>query len=76
MIIGYTNKSFKFGVFNPEGYRSTDDYYGKFDAFLSYWINNDEADLFILPKVGDSGAGSPFWLCSRWASVWGRWDPH
>lgn len=59
MIIGYTNKSFKFGAFNPEGYRSTDDYYDTFDAFLFYWndkgdSNND--DPMVLPKVGGSGA--------------------
>ncbi|XP_031288139.1 uncharacterized protein LOC116146826 [Pistacia vera] len=56
VIIGYTNKSFKFGAFNPEGYRSTDDYYDTFDAFLFYWIDNEEIDPFILPKVGGSGA--------------------
>ncbi|KAF5734279.1 hypothetical protein HS088_TW16G00726 [Tripterygium wilfordii] len=53
VIIGYTNKSFKFGAFNPEGYRSTDDYYDTFDAFLFYWRDNEP---FILPKVGGSGA--------------------
>lgn len=59
MIIGYTNKSFKFGAFNPEGYRSTDDYYDTFDSFLFYWIdNNAKADHgpIVLPKVGGSGA--------------------
>ncbi|XP_047167460.1 uncharacterized protein LOC124836354 [Vigna umbellata] len=55
VIIGYTNKSFKFGAFNPEGYRSTDDYYDTFDAFLFYWLDN-EAKPIILPKVGGSGA--------------------
>ena len=55
MIIGYTNKSFKFGAFNPEGYRSTDDYYDTFDAFLFYWADN-EAEPIILPKIGGSGA--------------------
>ncbi|MBA0680448.1 hypothetical protein Goari_012143 [Gossypium aridum] len=56
VIIGYTNKSFKFGAFNPEGYRSTDDYYDTFDAFLFYWIDNGETDPIILPKIGGSGA--------------------
>ncbi|XAR70612.1 hypothetical protein NMG60_11027525 [Bertholletia excelsa] len=58
VIIGYTNKSFKFGAFNPEGYRSTDDYYDTFDAFLFYWEEDqDSLDLpIILPKVGGSGA--------------------
>lgn len=57
MIIGYTNKSFKFGAFNPEGYRSTDDYYDTFDAFLFYWMGNEEVDdPIVLPKVGGSGA--------------------
>ncbi|KAM6588557.1 hypothetical protein CsatA_011162 [Cannabis sativa] len=62
VIIGYTNKSFKFGAFNPEGYRSTDDYYDSFDAFLFYWMdhitttNNDDDGPIVLPKVGGSGA--------------------
>ncbi|KAA0053055.1 TLDc [Cucumis melo var. makuwa] len=57
VIIGYTDKSFKFGAFNPEGYRSTDDYYDTFDAFLFYWKDNeDNADPIVLPKVGGSGA--------------------
>ncbi|KAF3655043.1 Aluminum-activated malate transporter 12 [Capsicum annuum] len=55
VIIGYTTKAFKFGAFNPEGYRSTDDYYDTFDAFLFYWAENDEQPI-ILPKVGGSGA--------------------
>ncbi|KAI4315141.1 hypothetical protein L6164_027984 [Bauhinia variegata] len=55
VIIGYTNKSFKFGAFNPEGYRSTDDYYDTFDAFLFYW-EDLESELIILPKIGGSGA--------------------
>ncbi|KAA8522070.1 hypothetical protein F0562_012616 [Nyssa sinensis] len=57
VIIGYTNKSFKFGAFNPEGYRSTDDYYDTFDAFLFYWTDDEETEPpIILPKVGGSGA--------------------
>uniref|UniRef100_K7MLU1 Aluminum-activated malate transporter family protein n=3 Tax=Glycine subgen. Soja TaxID=1462606 RepID=K7MLU1_SOYBN len=56
VIIGYTNKSFKFGAFNPEGYRSTDDYYDTFDAFLFYWIDNETTKPIMLPKVGGSGA--------------------
>ncbi|KAJ6347824.1 hypothetical protein OIU76_004338 [Salix suchowensis] len=56
VIIGYTNKSFKFGAFSPEGYRSTDDYYDTFDAFLFYWTDTENADPIILPKVGGSGA--------------------
>ncbi|XP_078156450.1 TLDc domain protein isoform X1 [Carex rostrata] len=62
VIIGYTGNNFKFGAFNPEGYRSTDDYSDTFDAFLFYWketntggAENDE-DPIILPKVGGSGA--------------------
>lgn len=59
MIIGYTNQSFKFGGFNPEGYRSTDDYYDTFDAFLFYWTatrSEEETEPILLPKVGGSGA--------------------
>ncbi|CAK9173378.1 unnamed protein product [Ilex paraguariensis] len=59
VIIGYTNKSFKFGAFNPEGYRSTDDYYDTFDAFLFYWTDHEKIDdeqPIVLPKVGGSGA--------------------
>ncbi|GLT81233.1 hypothetical protein SLA2020_526280 [Shorea laevis] len=57
VIIGYTNKSFKFGAFNPEGYRSTDDYYDTFDAFLFCWPEDEQTDdPIILPKVGGSGA--------------------
>ncbi|KAM5573340.1 hypothetical protein ABKV19_013061 [Rosa sericea] len=56
-IVGYTNKSFKFGAFNPEGYRSTDDYYDSFDPFLFYWTDNEKTDdPIVLPKVGGSGA--------------------
>ncbi|PRQ18722.1 putative TLDc domain-containing protein [Rosa chinensis] len=56
-IVGYTNKSFKFGAFNPEGYRSTDDYYDSFDPFLFYWADNEKTDdPIVLPKVGGSGA--------------------
>ncbi|KAI3849889.1 hypothetical protein MKW98_026803 [Papaver atlanticum] len=56
VIIGYTKDSFKFGAFNPEGYRSTDDYYDTFDAFLFYWKDDNENEPIILPKVGGSGA--------------------
>eukprot|EP00268_Persea_americana_P015619 TRINITY_DN17293_c3_g1_i1.p1 TRINITY_DN17293_c3_g1~~TRINITY_DN17293_c3_g1_i1.p1 ORF type:complete len:235 (-),score=46.29 TRINITY_DN17293_c3_g1_i1:146-850(-) len=57
VIVGYTIKSFKFGAFSPEGYRSTDDYYDTFDAFLFYWKDNIEGnEPIILPKVGGSGA--------------------
>ncbi|KAL1333358.1 hypothetical protein HN51_062179 [Arachis hypogaea] len=60
VIIGYTNKSFKFGGFNPEGYRSTDDYYDTFDPFLFYWADNNnngpDVEPIILPKIGGSGA--------------------
>ncbi|KAF5190983.1 Tldc domain protein [Thalictrum thalictroides] len=58
VVIGYTNKSFKFGAFNPEGYRSTDDYYDTFDAFLFYWIDDKQLETkpIVLPKVGGSGA--------------------
>ncbi|CAO2819538.1 unnamed protein product [Amaranthus hypochondriacus] len=57
VIIGYTNTPFKFGAFNPEGYRSTDDYYDSFDAFLFYWQEEgNNPDPIILPKVGGSGA--------------------
>ncbi|CAM8885302.1 unnamed protein product [Rhodiola kirilowii] len=61
VIIGYTNKSFKFGGFSPEGYRSTDDYYETFEAFLFYWEEQNADSSFnsspiVLPKVGGSGA--------------------
>ncbi|XWS49236.1 hypothetical protein CRYUN_Cryun13aG0146600 [Craigia yunnanensis] len=52
VIIGYTDKSFKFGEFNPEGYKSTDDYYNTFDAFLFSWTDNKETNPIILPKIG------------------------
>lgn len=55
MIIGYTKESFKFGAFNPEGYRSTDDYYDTFDAFLFYWAHSETRPI-VLPKIGGSGA--------------------
>ncbi|KAK6947444.1 Aluminum-activated malate transporter, partial [Dillenia turbinata] len=47
--------SFKFGAFNPEGYRSTHDYYDTFDAFLFYWIGDEKLDPIICPQVGGSG---------------------
>ncbi|PKA66762.1 hypothetical protein AXF42_Ash003417 [Apostasia shenzhenica] len=58
VIIGHTDKSFKFGAFNPEGYRSTDDYYDTFDAFLFYWMEDAVASYrpIVLPKIGGSGA--------------------
>lgn len=57
VIIGYTNSDFKFGAFNPEGYRSTDDYYDSFDPFLFYWPEVGHGDgPVVLPKVGGSGA--------------------
>ncbi|KAK2662458.1 hypothetical protein Ddye_001032 [Dipteronia dyeriana] len=56
VIIGYIDNSFKFGAFNPEGYRSTDDYYDTFDAFLFYWLDERTTDPIILSKVGGSGA--------------------
>lgn len=59
VVVGYTKKSFKFGAFNPEGYRSTDDYYDTFDAFLFYWKEagaGGDDEPIILPKVGGSGA--------------------
>ncbi|XP_028754310.1 uncharacterized protein LOC114713801 [Neltuma alba] len=57
VIIGYADNSFKFGAFNPEGYRSTDDYYDTFDAFLFYWPETGaQTQPIVLPKVGGSGA--------------------
>lgn len=63
MIVGYTQKGLRFGGFNPEGYRSTDDYSDTLDAFLFYWPqqHDDDAeekseDVELLPKVGGSGA--------------------
>ncbi|XP_051143396.1 uncharacterized protein LOC127259824 [Andrographis paniculata] len=58
VVVAYTTDSFKFGAFNPEGYRSTDDYFDTFDAFLFYWKNPNNCDELpvILPKVGGSGA--------------------
>ncbi|CAK9278957.1 unnamed protein product [Sphagnum jensenii] len=57
VVVGCTTSGFRFGAFNPEGYRSTDDYYDTFDAFLFYWNNNDnKSDVKVLPKVGGSGA--------------------
>lgn len=55
MIVGTTDEGFRFGGFNPEGYRSTDDYYDTLEAFLFYWPT-DGADPIILRKVGGSGA--------------------
>lgn len=58
VIIGYTCNAFKFGAFNPEGYRSTDDYYDSFEPFLFYWPDDRTAadGPVVLPKVGGSGA--------------------
>ncbi|CAH8338356.1 unnamed protein product [Eruca vesicaria subsp. sativa] len=56
VIIAYTkDMSFKFGGFSSEGYRSTDDYYDTFDAFLFYWLDESDEPV-VLPKVGGSGA--------------------
>ncbi|KAG6477011.1 uncharacterized protein LOC122023716 [Zingiber officinale] len=61
VVVAHTSTSFKFGAFNPEGYRSTDDYYDTFDAFLFYWKESESESessepLVMLPKVGGSGA--------------------
>ncbi|XP_020107419.1 uncharacterized protein LOC109723465 isoform X1 [Ananas comosus] len=58
VVIGRTTNSFRFGAFNPEGYRSTDDYYDTFDAFLFYWKEDtdDDGEPAVLRKVGGSGA--------------------
>ncbi|WOL01561.1 hypothetical protein Cni_G10278 [Canna indica] len=59
VVVAYTAAGFKFGAFNPEGYRSTDDYYDTFDAFLFYWKESGsggEEPPVVLPKVGGSGA--------------------
>ncbi|GLJ37553.1 hypothetical protein SUGI_0763210 [Cryptomeria japonica] len=55
VIVGYTEEGQRFGGFSPEGYRSTDDYYDSFDAFLFYWPQ-DSDDPEVLLKVGGSGA--------------------
>ena len=68
-------QSFKFGAFKSEGYRSTNDYYDIFDAFLFYWKDNETFEPIVLPKVG----GSPFRLCLGRPAVWGwraaHWTP-
>ncbi|CAM6101533.1 unnamed protein product [Calypogeia fissa] len=68
VIVGTTSKGLRIGAFNPEGYRSTDDYYDSFDAFLFYWPSQDggtpaavneefpQSSPIVLPKVGGSGA--------------------
>ncbi|KAG6543225.1 hypothetical protein Mapa_015476 [Marchantia paleacea] len=57
VIVGTTDKGVRFGAFNPEGYRSTDDYFDTFEAFLFYWPSNEpEASPVVLKKVGGSGA--------------------
>lgn len=69
IVLGRTDRGFRFGGFNPEGYRSTDDYYDTLDAFLFYWpegpapttTTTQEAKASplmpeVLPKVGGSGA--------------------
>lgn len=58
VIVAHTteNNPLKFGAFSPEGYRSTDDYYDSFDAFLFYWPQDEENGPVVLPKVGGSGA--------------------
>eukprot|EP00271_Cylindrocystis_brebissonii_P007507 TRINITY_DN21078_c0_g1_i1.p1 TRINITY_DN21078_c0_g1~~TRINITY_DN21078_c0_g1_i1.p1 ORF type:complete len:367 (-),score=28.23 TRINITY_DN21078_c0_g1_i1:325-1425(-) len=59
VIVCTTDNGLRFGAFNPEGYRSTDDYYDSFDAFLFYWVEvaMSTTDLpIVLRKVGGSGA--------------------
>lgn len=56
-MVAISITGFRFGAFNPEGYRSTDDYYDTFDAFLFYWeSSNDDETIRVLRKVGGSGA--------------------
>ncbi|GJN28067.1 hypothetical protein PR202_gb16148 [Eleusine coracana subsp. coracana] len=64
VVVGRTDGGLRFGGFNPEGYRSTDDYYDTLDAFLFYWpeasaageTETSAAMPVVLPKVGGSGA--------------------
>ncbi|KAI5066932.1 hypothetical protein GOP47_0017460 [Adiantum capillus-veneris] len=57
VIVGKTEKGVKFGAFNPEGYRSTDDYYDSFEPFLFYWEDDDDVGApVMLRKVGGRGA--------------------
>lgn len=57
VIVGETDKGVRFGAFNPEGYRSTDDYYDTFEPFLFYWPGPDHGSApVVLKKVGGSGA--------------------
>ena len=70
VVVAETEKGVRLGAFNPEGYRSTDDYYDTFEAFLFYWPNNilsqvdggdeikeyNSIDPIVLKKVGGSGA--------------------
>ncbi|CAO2148496.1 unnamed protein product [Urochloa humidicola] len=67
VVLGYTaGAGLKFGGFNPEGYRSTDDYYDTLDAFLFYWppegveaaesSSSSSPAPVVLRKVGGSGA--------------------
>eukprot|EP00250_Pteridium_aquilinum_P028399 c37087_g1_i1 orf=654-1448(-) len=55
VIVGETENGVRFGAFNPEGYRSTDDYYDSLEPFLFYWEEDGRAPV-VLRKVGGSGA--------------------
>ncbi|XP_002961204.2 uncharacterized protein LOC9632563 [Selaginella moellendorffii] len=55
VVLGLTRGGLRFGGFNPLGFRSTDDYYDTFKAFLFYCPQGDSPPV-ILPKIGGSGA--------------------
>ncbi|CAI5969681.1 unnamed protein product [Closterium sp. NIES-64] len=49
----------RFGAFNPDGYRSTDDYFDSFDAFLFYWPDAPASPPFAPVSTAETDAPAP-----------------
>ncbi len=57
VVVGTTSSGARFGAFNPEGWKSDDDYRNCPNAFLFFWpLQDPSADAVRLPKVGGGEA--------------------
>jgi hypothetical protein len=57
VVVGTTSSGARFGAFNPEGWKSDDDYRNCPNAFLFFWpLQDASADAVRLPKIGGGEA--------------------
>ena len=52
VVVAWTTDGVRFGGFNPEGFKSSDDYDASFDAFLFCWPRAAPDECIKLKKVG------------------------